>query len=303
MVGSCPGTRPIARPSLKNAASLDCCPPTSRSIFSSKLQTQWQGLVATKSVGNVLASGNVADLIEWDGRLLKLYRSHAAKASVFREAASHARAEELGLPVPAIWGVAKVGSLWGLILDRVDPRTFADRMQAEPSEADRYMQALARIQAQIHAQPGKGFPALKDRLTARLTRVAGLAQGQREVLLRGLRGMPDGNDLCHGDFHPRNVLGEPEQPIVIDWPDACCGDRAADICRTYFVLLLHAEEFARAYLDINCRMNDRTSREILAWLPYLAAVRLDEDVIGERDRLMALLEDTLPIIDDTAASS
>lgn len=40
--------------------------------------------------------------------------------------------------------------------------------------------------------------------------------------------MPDGDHLCHGDFHPRNVLGEALQPILIDWPNACCGDPASD---------------------------------------------------------------------------
>jgi hypothetical protein len=34
-------------------------------------------------------------------------------------------------------------------------------------------------------------------------------ESQRQILLNGLRDMPDGDHLGHGDFHPRNVLGEP----------------------------------------------------------------------------------------------
>jgi len=36
----------------------------------------------------------------------------------------------------------------------------------------------------------------------------------------GLREMPDGDHQCHGDFHPRNVLGNASHPMVIDWPNA-----------------------------------------------------------------------------------
>jgi Phosphotransferase enzyme family len=39
--------------------------------------------------------------------------------------------------------------------------------------------------------------------------------------------MPDDDRLCHGDFHPLNVLGEASQPFVIDWPDACRGERCS----------------------------------------------------------------------------
>ena len=70
-------------------------------------------------------------------------------------------------------------------------------------------------------------------MTTGITRTTLLDEPQRQILLNGLREMPDGHHLCHGDFHPRNVLGEASHPIVIDWPNVCCGDPAADVCRSY----------------------------------------------------------------------
>jgi len=64
------------------------------------------------------------------------------------------------------------------------------------------------------------FSSLKGWLTTRITRTTLLDEPQRQILLNGLRQMPDGDHLCHGDFHPRNVLDEAPQPIVIDWPNA-----------------------------------------------------------------------------------
>jgi hypothetical protein len=53
-----------------------------------------------KTVGPLLAAGNVAEVFEWGSRVVKLYRLAAAKPVVFREAAIHAVVEAMGLPVP-----------------------------------------------------------------------------------------------------------------------------------------------------------------------------------------------------------
>jgi hypothetical protein len=76
---------------------------------------------------------------------------------------------------------------------------------------------------------------------------------------------------------------------VIDWPDACRGDPAADVCRSYLLLKLHAEEIADPYLNARCRINNVPRRRILDWLPYVAAARLAEDVPRDFDRLLAIV--------------
>ena len=101
--------------------------------------------------------------------------------------------------------------------------------------------------------------------------------------------MPDGDRLCHGDFHPMNVLGKASQPIVIDWPNACRGDPAGDVCRSYLILKLHADEVSGSYLDAYCQVTRVPRRTILDWLPYAAAARLMEDVPGEQHRLLELV--------------
>jgi hypothetical protein len=86
---------------------------------------------------------------------------------------------------------------------------------------------------------------------------------------------------------------------VIDWPDACRGDPAADVCRSYLLLKLHAEEIAEPYLEAYCRINNApasshstnkvTRRAILDWLPYVAAARLAENVPDDFDRLLKIV--------------
>lgn len=44
--------------------------------------------------------------------------------------------------------------------------------------------------------------------------------------------MPDGNQLCHGDFWGGNILMSPRGEVIIDWNRACYGNPLADLART-----------------------------------------------------------------------
>jgi aminoglycoside phosphotransferase (APT) family kinase protein len=215
----------------------------------------------------------VAEVFEWGSRVVKLYRSSARKPTAFREAAIHAAVEAMALPVPAVWGVVKVGGRWGIVFDRVGERSFAERMREDPSVTPECLQALAGLHAHIHNEPAHQLGCVKSRLATRIAGTGLLDEPLEQVLLSRLAGMPDGDRLCHGDFHPIYVLGQDSQPMVIDWPDACCGDPAADLCRSYLLLKLHAEDIADPYLDAYCNITNMTRAKILDWLPYVAAAR------------------------------
>jgi hypothetical protein len=244
----------------------------------------------SESIGRLLAAGNVAEVFEWGPRqVLKHYRSAAAKQIVFREAGNHAAVEALGLPVPAIWGVQRLNGRWGIVFDRVRGSSFAEQMRGDPTALPWYLEILAHLQARIHTHQAHEFRSLKVRLATRITRAKRLDEPQRKLLLGRLADMPEGDRLCHGDFHPINVLGEASQPAVIDWPDASRGDPAADVCRSYLLLKLHAEDIAEPYLDAYRRIANMPQGKILGWLPYVAAARLAEDAPDDLERLLEIV--------------
>jgi Ser/Thr protein kinase RdoA (MazF antagonist) len=241
-----------------------------------------------KTLGRLLATGQRAEVFEWGSRVMKLYPSAAAKNTAFREAAIHAAVEALGLPVPTVWSVQQIDGRWGIVFDRVSGASFADEMRGDAGAIPQYLQILTRLHARIHAHPANAFSDLKVWLATSIARAALLDEPRKQILLNGLRDMPDRDRLCHGDFHPMNVLGEASQPVVIDWPNACRGDPAADVCRSHLILKLHADEVAEPYLDAYCRVAGIPRQTILDWLPYVAAARLAEDVPGEQDRLLEI---------------
>jgi aminoglycoside phosphotransferase (APT) family kinase protein len=242
-----------------------------------------------ETIGPLLATGNVAEVFEWGSRVVKLYRSPARKPTAFREAAIHAAVEAMALPVPAVLGVIEVGGRWGIVFDRVKEGSLAERMREDPTVIPECLQVLARVHARIHGQPARQLGSLKSRLATNIADTGLLDDAVKQILLGRLADMAEGDRLCHGDFHPINVLGQSSRPMVIDWPDASSGDPAADVCRSYLLLKLHAVDIAEPYLDAYCSVTNVTRARILDWLPHVAAARLAEDVPDDWARLLEIV--------------
>jgi hypothetical protein len=247
-------------------------------------------------LGRSLATGNTAEIFEWGSQVMKLYKSPAAKRAAFYEAATSAGVEALGLPVPRIWGVHELGGRWGLVFDRVTQKSFAEQMLGNWDDVPRYLESMARLHIRIHSHQAIRFAGLKVALSANIAAATLLDKPRKQGLLDAIVGMPDGDQLCHGDFHPMNILGDTSEPVIIDWLDARRGDPAADVCRSYLLLKLYAAEIATEYLDAYCRRGDMDRDSVLRWLPYVSAAKLAEGIPGERDGLLEIIGSS-PAID------
>jgi hypothetical protein len=244
----------------------------------------------SETIGHLLAVGNVAEIFEWGSYVLKLYKSTAAKPMAFREAAINAAVEAVGLPVPRVWGVQEIGGRWGIVFDRVKQASFVEQILNNSAEVRRYLECMAGLHLRIHAHSAIQFAGLKFRLAANIAATRLLDERRKLDFLDGLSNMPDGDRLCHGDFHPMNILGETSQPVIIDWADARRGDPAADVCRSYLLMKLHTAEIATPYLDAYCGAAGMAQQVVLSWLPYVAAAKLAEDVPSELDGLLKIIE-------------
>jgi Ser/Thr protein kinase RdoA (MazF antagonist) len=244
-------------------------------------------------LGRLLGSGKEAEVYEHGELALKLYKATASKSSAFREAAILAVVESFALPAPKVSEVGQFGERWGFIMTRASGPSFADTIASQPALIPAYLGEMVRLHRQVHDQPGTKLPGLKARLSSNIRQVTRLGALCQKRLLAGLEALPDGERLCHGDFHPWNIIGSPGQTVVVDWLDACRGSPAADICRTYVLIRHAAPEIAAAYVEAYVRAGDCRTGDIFAWLPFVAAARLAEGVPSEEDELVRVVVDAL----------
>ena len=234
-------------------------------------------------IGPILGVGKEAEVYGFGELALKLYKPGVPKASAFREATHLAIVESNGLPAPRVHAVHQHEGRWGIIMDRIDGANFGESILSS-AERTPLIETLAGMHRDVHARSGKGLMSLKARLTINIRSAASLPDSHCNLLLQQLDDLPDGDALCHGDFHPWNVLGR----VVVDWLDACVGNPAADVCRTYVLLRRVDVSLAADYVTAYVSGADMRVEDVFAWLPQVAAARLAEDVPSEQSDLLLL---------------
>lgn len=239
-----------------------------------------------RELGTPIAAGKQAELFAWDGgNVLKLCKRVGDSAQAEREAAILAALAPTGL-VPRLEGVIEVDGRWGVVMERIDQPVLASAM-ADPGLFPELLELMVTVHRRIHAvRAPEGLLDLKQKLAGRIDSAAQLTRDLRSELLQRLAAMPGGDRLCHGDFHPFNVLGLDEHARIIDWLDATRGEPAADVCRSYVLISAYDPGVAAAYVDAY----GIERAQIDAWLPLVAAARLSENVPDEVERLTQLAQ-------------
>lgn len=241
-------------------------------------------------LGHLIGSGQEADVFEYGPQVLKLYKLGIPKRSAFREAATLAIVEAFDVPAPRTLGVRKLGERWGLVMTRAEGPSFAEAIGADPAVMPGHMKALVRLQRVIHRHEVTLLPELRTRLMGNIGKATILGATRRGMLLDRLADMPTGDRLCHGDFHPFNVMGAPGNACIVDWLDATRGAPAADACRSYLLMRALNPAWASTYVDAYVAESGLSPNDILGWLPIVAAARLAEDVPSETEALMAIVD-------------
>jgi len=255
-----------------------------------------------------LGQGREAEVVTWaDGYVLKLFWPEFSKADVEWEAKLAQQAWLAGAPTPRVVDILEVESHWGIVYERIYGLSLTEFIQSDPRKIRFAAQILGALQREVHSRPGGGLPSQRQRLIGRIVECR--LDGQtRDALLAHLDTLPGGSSLCHGDFHPENVIVGRDRVYVVDWPNASYGNPLADIAWTSLLIrystlppdlparkeiMRMRRSFHQTYLKHYFAQSwlDQTSLD--AWMPIVAAARLREGIEGEEPRLMKLIEEGL----------
>jgi hypothetical protein len=256
-------------------------------------------------LGARLGAGREADVYAWgDDAVVKLYRPGFGGHRF--EALALADLDGQGIAPKLIDTVCRDGRT-GLVLERLDGADMLAVLQQQPWRVLGLARTLAGTHLTVHrVEAPATLPAVREVLAERINDAA-LPTHLRDHALRVLDGLPDGLTLCHGDFHPGNVLLAEGRVAVIDWPGAARGVPEADHARTRLLLRwadplartspmsralisagrpLFAESYERAYR----RGTPSTPPRSDPWLIVHAAARLSEGIDIEHPTLLAFLD-------------
>ena len=123
---------------------------------------------------------------------------------------------------------------------------------------------------------GVGLPDLKQRFHADLVNNDRLSADLKKNLLGILGGLPDGQALCHCDFHAGNVFFDGAKYTVIDLLQVSRGDPAADAACSYVAWSFTDRETAEYYLNRYCGESGISEKSVRQWLRVYAGTILGQ---------------------------
>jgi uncharacterized protein (TIGR02172 family) len=260
-----------------------------------------------------IAQGATSEIFAWgDREVLKLFRRDVSQGIAHREAANARYAYSRGVATPKVVDLVTADDRAGIVFQRCDGPTMLQVLRAEPARAGALAQQLALLHAEIHARAGGRLPEQNNRLARNIANAKCVSEHQRQSIALLLRHLPEGGALCHGDFHPGNVVMTSSGPMVIDWADACCGNPVGDVALTCFVLeqavLSHPVDarasstiaqvraaFCAVYLRHYRARMPAPAEELAAWrLPLAAAGLSDELPSVHRQTRLAIVRRAFP---------
>lgn len=259
--------------------------------------------------GKIIGQGNTAEVYCWgEKEILKLFRKEFPKKRVEEEYLAGKEVQNSGLPVPKVGEMLEYDNRLAITYERIFGESMLAKISKKPWTVLKEARRLAELHYRIHQCSIKSVPKQKIMLERNIQNTELLSDEKKRKVLNILKELPDGEILCHGDFHPGNVLVEADKEVVIDWMSATSGCAEADIARTMLLLkdaALPAEvgmpikliitfirshifsEYIKRYLELS----KMTMEEIKRWQVPVAAARLIEFVPkSEKEYLMELID-------------
>ncbi|WP_342555709.1 aminoglycoside phosphotransferase family protein [Paenibacillus sp. FSL R7-0652] len=269
-----------------------------------------------------IGQGRTAEIYHYaDDQILKLYRAGFSEEAVQNEFCISELVHAKGLPVPRAVKRIVDAQRSGIVFERFEGTTLLSLMMQRPEQLELLSHRMAAYHYRMHSVKDEGstLPSQKKILEHAILRVSSFSDMEQERLLHCLSVLPEQRAVCHGDFHPDNVMlsRDGEQYCIIDWMTGMAGDPAGDVARTWVILksgklpddaepaILEGFERARSlmvehYIEHYTALSGITREQIESWVLPAAAARLDESLPdAEAEELLQYVRDRLRQLNET----
>ncbi len=256
----------------------------------------------------LVGEGRSAQIFAWDeGRVVKLYYQGVDRPSVEREFQATQLAFAAGVPVPHPFALIEHEGRHGIIFERINGSSGVALFRRQPWRLPGMMRRIAQLQAETLKAHVSGLPEVRGELAGTIRRgmQRGLIAEGGHTIIEQLDRLPADDRLCHMDFHPDNVMQTDTGWMIIDWMNARSGAVLADIARSCVIYMVSGPPPGAsrgALISIGSRLANIyyrreirrlvafTSPELDAWILPVATARLIENIPGEREKLIKIID-------------
>jgi uncharacterized protein (TIGR02172 family) len=260
-------------------------------------------------INNLIGQGNTAEIYSLgEKKILKLFRKNFPYHIIEMEYKTSKKIQLKGLPVPKVEGIVEEEGRPGIIYERIYGDSMLKRILKKPLTISKEAKRLAELHYKMHTYTVDTIPKQKVMMERNINLTELLSHENKQKVLGILKKLPENDVLCHGDFHPGNVMLESERAVIIDWMTATRGSFAADVARTVLLLRDAAlpggmpflfkifskilrSQILSVYLKKYLELSNASIDEIKQWEIPVTAARLIESIPeSEKKQLIDLIE-------------
>lgn len=243
--------------------------------------------------GKLIGQGRTSEVFDWgQDKILKLYRAGLSKVLAENEYEISINVyKQLNL-TPKVYELIEIDNRKGIIYEKISGITMMKVIATKPWKVKKEAQRLAKLHKSIQQKVDFQLCNYKSRLKENISYTELLSEDIKTRLYDYIDELEDGNVLCHGDFHPDNILITKNGEIIIDWMTATQGNPLTDIARTsimfkygvvsdktYFekkIISFIKNKFRLEYIKHYIKLTGVKIQQIEQWELPVAAARLTE---------------------------
>jgi len=196
--------------------------------------------VRKSKLGKLVGQGQCSQVFIWENsRVCKLFQDSIPPSNFEHEYNASIAAMSAGIPVPVVHGAVRIGNRLGIIFDRIEGRDMDIESISRLWKLKYYTKVFVELQNRIHkVSAPNNMVSQHELLEDWINRSIPLPKGLRDDAIKALGLLPEGHQLCHGDYHFGNVILSRNGPAVIDWQTGNAGNPLGDIAATEILLLV-----------------------------------------------------------------
>ena len=164
--------------------------------------------------------------------IVKLYYNNDSIEAIKREQDYAKKAFVMGIPTAIPFDIVKCEDMYGLVFELVNADIISNYLNEHPEQLEEIAKKYAHTMKQLHeTHVAEGALSCTKELYRQ--RIEGLraymTDEEVDTLHRINNAIPDADTVVHGDYHPKNVMIQNGEPILIDMADLTVGHPLYDL--------------------------------------------------------------------------
>jgi thiamine kinase-like enzyme len=248
----------------------------------------------------LIAQGGEANIYNFENdKILRVLRSPNGK-TFETEKRLFPILTEYNINVPTVYDYIEIEGLPAQVMQKVVGNTMLDQMQQHPLKMKQQIKRLAAMHAQLFdIQINCGLHSIENVFNYFISQPPCFDKKLIDFASNIMKELPINNYICHGDFHPGNILIQDDTCYIIDWSGAYRSNFVSDIAHTY-LLMTHIPEIpgqshiqhaiisfigsymAKTYLQEILKLKEFSLAEFSKWTVIMSLLRTYYGMPSER---------------------